>query len=482
MTKLTVLQIDALKARDKPYKVLADTGLLLRVSTKGTKSWIVQYVVDRKQHDFPLPEKWGKTSGGGFLSLADARAVAAEIRSLARQGINYKSKIEADRRLALETKLAEENARTQRDAAESTLKKTLGDMFEAWITDGVRREDGNDELRRTFAKDILPKIGGIPIILLTEQNLRGVLHDIVSRGRNRTAVIAFRNLRQMFSWAEKRQPWRKLLSEGSPIHLIEIETIVSEEYDLNNQRDRYLSDLEVQELSRAFWTLKNDYSHSENKRSESQPMKRTTEIAIWIMLGTLCRVGELTLARWCDIDFAKSEWLIPKTNSKGKENNFIVFLSPFVQRMFLELRRESGHTEWCFPNTDGSSHIGVKTITKQIGDRQTKFKKNADGGERGQLRNRARSSNALVLGGGKNGAWTPHDLRRTGATMMQALGISVSSGVIDRCQNHVLPGSRVRRHYLIYQYAEEKRQAWNVLGGHIEKLLKSEADSRGIAV
>jgi hypothetical protein len=46
--------------------------------------------------------------------------------------------------------------------------------------------------------------------------------------------------------------------------------------------------------------------------------------------------------------------------------------------------------------------------------------------------------------------------------MMQALG--VSPDVIDRCQNHVLAGSRVRRHYLHHDYAEEKTRAWNLLG------------------
>jgi integrase len=61
------------------------------------------------------------------------------------------------------------------------------------------------------------------------------------------------------------------------------------------------------------------------------------------------------------------------------------------------------------------------------------------------MKNRYRN-NTLVLGAGKTGAWTPHDLRRTGATLMQRLGVSLD--IIDRCQNHVLPGSKVRRHYL----------------------------------
>lgn len=84
------------------------------------------------------------------------------------------------------------------------------------------------------------------------------------------------------------------------------------------------------------------------------------------------------------------------------------------------------------------------------------------------MKNR-RSDNTLLLSGGKNGNRSPHDLRRTGATMMQALGISLE--LIDRCQNHVLPGSKVRRHYMRHDYAEEKRAAWAALGQRLTGLI-----------
>jgi integrase len=112
-----------------------------------------------------------------------------------------------------------------------------------------------------------------------------------------------------------------------------------------------------------------------------------------------------------------------------------------------------------------AQHVCVKTVSKQIGDRQTRFKK------RRPLKKR-RQDDSLVLLDGKNGAWTPHDLRRTGATMMQQLG--VSPDVIDRCHNHVLAGSRVRRAYLHYDYAKEKREAWDRLGQRIDALLDNE--------
>lgn len=92
-------------------------------------------------------------------------------------------------------------------------------------------------------------------------------------------------------------------------------------------------------------------------------------------------------------------------------------------------------------------------MSRQIGDRQAMFKKGRDGKPRKPMQHRS-CDNRLVLANGQHGAWTPHDLRRTGATMMQSLG---GLDIIDRCQNHVLGGSKVRRHYL--HYAMRRRSA-----------------------
>jgi integrase len=76
-------------------------------------------------------------------------------------------------------------------------------------------------------------------------------------------------------------------------------------------------------------------------------------------------------------------------------------------------------------------------------------------------------NNSLVVG---DVEWTPHDLRRTGATMMQKL--KISREVINLCQNHVI-GSKVDRVYLLDDYADEKRAAWEKLGDRIEAILSS---------
>ncbi|WP_165829217.1 hypothetical protein [Janthinobacterium sp. 78] len=54
------------------------------------------------------------------------------------------------------------------------------------------------------------------------------------------------------------------------------------------------------------------------------------------------------------------------------------------------------------------------------------------------------------------------------SAMMRALGISLE--LIDRCQNHVLPASKVRRHYMLHDYAEEKKAAWAALGERLARI------------
>lgn len=83
-----------------------------------------------------------------------------------------------------------------------------------------------------------------------------------------------------------------------------------------------------------------------------------------------------------------------------------------------------------FPNKHDDGHVDVKVVSKQVGDRQARFKNR-------KALSRRRHDDTLVLADGQNGDWTPHGLRRTGATMMQALEVSLD--VIDRCQTMCWP-------------------------------------------
>lgn len=64
-------------------------------------------------------------------------------------------------------------------------------------------------------------------------------------------------------------------------------------------------------------------------------------------------------------------------------------------------------------------NIYIKIITGQINDRQVMFKNYQE-----DAKSKRNCNNSLVLANGENGDWTPHDLRRTGATLMQNLKLT----------------------------------------------------------
>jgi integrase len=191
-------------------------------------------------------------------------------------------------------------------------------------------------------------------------------------------------------------------------------------------------------------------------RLPSANITNITECALWLVLATGCRIGELLSAEWKHVNSESGVWIIPAENSKnGKPHT--VYLSDFALRYFRELRAINGNSPWCFPNRLGDKHVCVKTVTKQLGDRQRT-------GDTKPLSGRSLQTNALSLCGGK---WTPHDLRRTAATLMTALGVLPE--VAEKCLNHT-EESRVKRTYQRYNYDAEKREAWNLLGKRLTLL------------
>lgn len=450
-----VKKIEALKPRDKKYLTKVAPNLFIKVAPSGLKTWLVRYSIDERQIDHHLPKAYGQ--GDAFLTLSEAKLVAAELIALARSGIAPKDYA------------AEQQALKKRELALTAAQNlTVEDLYKSWIDYGVRRQDNNADIKRSFNKDVLPFVGKKPLRDLTEFDLRKILGAVVARGSNRSAVQLKNLLVQMLSWAEKRKPWRPLLIDGNPAQLIEIDKIVDKDYKLDNIRRRVLSEDELRELKGIFHKLEYDYQSSPFKKYISHPIERKLQLAVWICLSTLCRIGALLHSKWEHIDFERSIWHIPAENDKslkGKEQDQVVSLSSFALRQFIELRAITVDSNWCYPNSSGTSHLCVKTLSKQIGDRQEMFT------ERSKVLNKRAQSNLLVLSKGKKGNWVMHDLRRTGATMMQMLG--VNPDVIDRCQSHIVAGSKVRRHYLQYDFAKEKKEAWDLLGERLDVVLNN---------
>jgi len=412
-------EIKSIKGNYAKDQFLNDgSGLYLRVHPSGNKEWRYRYKTNGKT-------RWLDLGIYPSISLAEARLKAHEAKASLRIGDDpTEIKIQAIKSKANE--LAKQNARI-----------TTQELFNRWITlDIAKRKDNGAEVIRCFEKDVLPVIGALPAEDVTKAHIGLIIDNCLTRGSDRMAKVVTSLIRQMFRFAQDRD-----IVPVDPTATIRKHKIGKPD----KERERVLSETEIKELA---------------KKIEEARLNEATKLAIWIALGTGCRIGELIKAKWKDIDIDAKTWFITSENSKNG-NPITVNLSNFVLSKLQELKRKQPVSEWVYPNRENLNHLNTKTITKQIGDRQID--------EGGKLKNRSKDTTALTLKGGK---WTPHDLRRSCATLMTALG--VLPDIADRCLNH-MEQNKLRRIYMQHSYTQEKKDAWDLLGERLELLTNLEA-------
>ena len=426
MADMTVKAIESLKAKAKYEKYPVSRGLFIGVSSTGDKGFFVRYSIKGRQRDYRLPKAFGLKTNAASISLTDARALTAEIQALAKQGIDYQAQLEQAH------KAREELSTKQKEA-----NLTVCDLYDVWFST-LRRKDGGLTVTQYFKQRVLPFIGSMSLKELEEGHIRLLLKPIVAAGYNRTAEVVLDLLKQLFKWADGRKPWKLLVD--NPVINLKSEDITSIGY-VSTERKRFLSEQEIKILF---------------AKTPSAQLEKQTEAVISITLSCCTRIGETVMSKWAEVDLINSIWHIPEQNTKGTSPAHTVYLSAFAVKQFITLKQYTGHSEWCFPNADDSSFKCPKLPTKQIRDRQVL--------DQVPLKNRSKLINSLTLSSER---WTPHDLRRTGATTMQRL--SVDQHIIERVQNHV-EQNRVKRTYQLHDYADNLKQAWAVLGDYLDSL------------
>lgn len=452
--KWTIRELAAIPADWKGDTISDGEGLSgeVRVNKDG--------VSIRFKYAFRWADKvvWYQCGTWPAVDLAEIRARRDEAKKQVSEGVNPNDKKQATR-IEKQQEVEATIATAKKDAANN---KTIADLFDAWVINGTAYKDQGKSLRQRFNKDVIPTIGHLPVKAVTPDDIRALLRKMVARGVNRSAIVMLADIQQMFRWGSDEQPWRRLLIEGDPSKRIKPETIVDPDYDLSNERDRTLNPDELRELRDIFAGMEKTYQAAPDKRVASRPVQTETQLALWIALSTMCRIGEILKAEWSQVNLKKGEWTIPKTNYKrgrgDKRGDYLVLLSPFALAQFKALKAITGETKWCFPAKHNLGPVCEKSVSKQVGDRQFKYKK------RSALKNR-RNDNTLVLTKGVDMEWTPHDLRRTGSTMMQKLG--VSNDVRNLCLNHSI-GTKIDRTYGVHDFYDEKREAWAKLGEQID--------------
>jgi len=107
------------------------------------------------------------------------------------------------------------------------------------------------------------------------------------------------------------------LIEGDPTELVDISPLIPADYEA--ERSRILSPAELLELHNRFQQMTADYGalSAGQKYEGIRPLKKETQLALWISLGTLCRIGELLQAERKNVYLERQTWFLPSKTSKA---------------------------------------------------------------------------------------------------------------------------------------------------------------------
>jgi integrase len=328
-------------------------------------------------------------------------------------------------------------------AARAVGSPNVAEVFEHWRRAALAgRKDAGESVRRSMSKDVLPTLGTIQANVVRRGQIVAVLERIVERGSARQAGCVLADLRQMFRWAaqagwvdaDPTATLRKADFGGAP-----------------QARRRRLTTAEVAELA---------------GKMQAARLARHVRHAVWLMLATGARIGEIANARWRDIDLQARTWTIPAEFSHSGRDHTVP-LSAFALRHFAPDGEARRSDTWVFPGRYASEPLSPKALGKQIRDRQ-----------RGShIRGRASGTTTLLLAGG---AWTPLDLRRTAAALMAEDG--ARPDVIGACLDHAVRGEAQRAYHRLPQ-PDECRAALERLGERLDAIEREHHDdgSRRVA-
>ncbi len=312
--KFTDRQIKELKPKTTRYEVWEDNGkgLGVRVSSKGTKSWIYMYRTDGRARRMTL---------GNYpkMSVAEAHKKHAEARELVAHGKDPGEKIVKQRE-------SERTALTVNVWAEEYIEKHAKPNKRSWAND-----------QEMLQRNVVPRWGRRKAKDINRRDITLLLDDIVDRGAPICANRVLSLLSKMYNFSISRGDL-----EYNPCTAIK-------KPSKENQRDRVLSEDEIYK----FWYGLDNASIHENIR-----------LALKFQLVTAQRKGEVLQAQWEHIDLKSGWWIIPATIAKNK-NEHRVYLSSLAREL-LAKAKENNSADWVFPSPLGNKQLNDCALNRAI--------------------------------------------------------------------------------------------------------------------
>jgi integrase len=222
-----------------------------------------------------------------------------------------------------------------------------------------------------------------------------------------------------------------------------------------NRRERNLSEDEIS----VFWDKLRDAKMSEEIR-----------LALKFLLVTAQRKSEVTDSEWKEFDLENKWWTIPPERTKNKQSHRVP-LTPIAIQILKELKLITGEYQFTFASPEGATKRNPDRLPGTV----PIIASAVDNALRDNLTEDPKTKRTNIF---NLGHFTPHDLRRTAASMMTRSGIQRLT--VKKILNH--SDREITAVYDRYEYDKEKQTAMRAWDKELKKILtnQSKAESKQI--
>lgn len=420
------------------------TGLILRVTASGAKTWALWYRANGRKRRYTLgPYKTEGVRGKAF-TLAGARDEAEKLLARVRLGGDPQEIRLGERRAA--QRRAQDEKKLRLEGGPLTVERLVTRCLDALPL----RPKTSREWRRLARKEINSRLGTRLAVELSKAEVREWARAIVRRSHY-TANRAFEVLRRAYTWGLGEDlvattPFLGLAKPGT-----------------EHESQRVLSIEEVSAVWQALDALESDAGRPQKGVPEKTTERRGREKrayvdAVRLLFLTGVRRDMVTGARRTEFDRLDGDtplWTIPGGFSGRSKSGHahVVPLSPAAARI-VQGRLAIVPGDALFPVCRRGR------MTKGDADAAMTW----SSGFISELRARANEIHESEMA-----RWTIHGLRHTMATHLRA-DLGVSTEVVSLILGHTPPGPRVTRIYNRADLLPERASALAAWARWIEKV------------
>ncbi len=453
MPALTIKSIEGTKPgearREIPDGLV--TGLYLVVQPTGAKSWAVRYRHAGKPRKLALgplapslPGPEPEPALGAPLTLTGARKLARDQLLQVAGGHDPAADLQAKKAAARDP-----------EQVDRDLVKTVAAQFLDRYLKPRAKPNYYKSVAYILNKDVLPRWGERRIQEIRRRDVLDLLDKVVERGAAVQANRVLAAIRKLMNWAASRD-----IIATSPTAGVKAPSRES-------GRERVLTDDEL----RIFWRACDQVGFPFG------PLAK-------LLLLTGARRDEGAGLRRSEMSGDGAVWILPPARTKNSRPHAIplsaqaqavIAESPIVALSKADLAagipRHGKHRDLVF-STTGRAPVSGYARAKERLDKAMSAIARSDAAKAAS----ERGEDPAEVKVEPVPPWTFHDLRRTLASGMAALGIDLP--VIERCLNHV-SGSfgGVAGIYQRHSFTTEMRTAFATWGTHVEALAAGAATS-----